>query len=431
MIRGLIRRRLWTTVGVVLPLLGLAVWAGAAEAAPDQPNVVLIVADDLGYSDVGFQGSGDIRTPNIDALAASGVIMRQGYSSASTCSPSRAGYMTGKYQQRFGHENNPPSTAPDPDIGLPVDQVTLGDMFKQAGYATATIGKWHLGTAPEYHPNVRGFDYFFGTLATPKSYFDPKPESVNKLQRNGVAVPLNGYLTDVFAADAVEFIENNRDRPFFLHMAFNAPHIPYEVTTKYLDRYPDLTGDRQLYAAMVSALDDGVGRILAEIDTLTRPTVVVFISDNGGAVGIGATNAPLRDSKGSTWEGGIRVPFVMRIPGIDPKVYHRPVVTRDFMPTFAALAGTAPPADLDGVNLLPYLSGDDTGYPHDYLFWRMRGSVANAARNITTKTVEPASGGRLTFAIKDDPEEQYPIADDPQLISAYEEWAAEMIPPKW
>ena len=381
---------------------------------------------------MGFQGNRDIQTPNIDALAASAVVMRQGYTSASICSPSRAGYMTGKYQQRFGHENNIPGSTTNPDIGLPVDQTTLGDMFKQAGYATGTIGKWHLGAAPRYHPNARGFDYFFGTLATPDSYFNAETASVNKLQRNGVGVPLRGYLTDVFAEDAVAFIDRNRSRPFFLHMAFNAPHLPHQVTANYLRRYPNLTGDRQVYAAMVSALDDGVGRILAEVNSLSRPTVVVFISDNGGPLGQGATNNPFRGGKGSTWEGGVRVPFVMRIPGIGHKVYDRPVVTRDFMPTFAALAGTNPPAGLDGVNLLPYLRGDKSGSPHDYLFWRMNGSKAIAVRNGAIKIVETGTGVRQTFNIDTDPGEKSPIAPpETNLLGAYQEWAAEMARPKW
>lgn len=422
-------RRLCKAAWLILSVFGVVVPEQAAEAA--RPNVLFIVADDLGYSDVGFQGSPDIRTPNIDALAASGIVMRQGYSAASICSPSRAGYMTGKYQQRFGHENNIPGATLDPDIGLPVGEVTLGDMFKNAGYVTGVVGKWHLGAAPQYHPNVRGFDYFFGTLATPRAYFAPMPGGANKLQRNGVAAPLNGYLTDALAEDAVAFIERNRGRPFFLYMAFNAPHAPLQAPANYLSRYPNLSGNRRVYAAMVSALDDGIGRILAKTESLGRPTVVVFISDNGGALGNGATNNPLRGAKGGTWEGGLRVPFVIRIPGMGHKVYPRPVVTRDLMPTFAALVGTNPPPGLDGVNLLPYLRGEKTGDPHAYLFWRMNGSTANAARNRTLKTVQAGTGSRKTFNIETDMREKSPIAANAQLLHAYDVWAAEMMRPRW
>ena len=242
---------------------------------------------------------------------------------------------------------------------------------------------------------------------------------------------MNGYLTDAFAEDAAAFIERNRDRPFFLHIAFNAPHTPLQATANYLSRYPNLSGNRKVYAAMVSALDDGIGRILAKTNSLSRQTVVVFISDNGGPLGQGATNNTLTGSKGSVWEGGIRVPFVMRIPGLGHQVYPKAVVTRDLMPTFAALAGTAVPAGVDGVNLLPYLRGEETRDPHEYLFWRMNGSAANAARNGAIKTVQPRTGKRKTFNLENDTREQVPIAPDAQLLNAYQQWAAEMVPPKW
>ena len=403
--------------------------AAPAAAADDRPNIILIIADDLGYGDVGYLGSRDIRTPNIDALADQGVILHQGYVSASICSPSRAGIVTGKYQQRFGHENNiPPGTA-DPKYGLPLDQTTMGDVMKAAGYHTAAFGKWHLGGAPQYHPNRRGYDYFFGWQGSRHNYFSSGAGPALQLQRNGTPVNLGKYMTDAIADDAVAYM-GRTPGPLFMHVAFNAPHSPLQAPANYLAEYPNLAGDRKTYAAMVWGLDKGVGRIVAKADSLDRPSVIVFVSDNGAVPKWGGSNVPLRGNKGSTWDGGIRVPFVIRLPGGSPLVYQHPVISLDLLPTFAAIAGGNPPADVDGVNLLPYLRGDQAGDPHDALFWRMNGDRANAARQADLKTVEDGQGNRTWWNMRD-PFEHAKGTPSAALLDAYHRWEGGLRPPLW
>ncbi|MFO1152580.1 MAG: sulfatase-like hydrolase/transferase [Rhodospirillales bacterium] len=407
--------------GVVFVMSTFAFAVGAAQASL-QPNVILIVADDLGYGDVGYLGSPDIKTPSIDSLARQSVVFDAGYATASLCSPSRAGLVTGKYQQRFGHDNNP-SDGTDPDIGLPVDQTTMAEVMKSAGYTTAAFGKWHLGTAAKFHPNVRGFDYFFGFLGGAHSYFNEAG-----IQRNGVPAKLGGkYLTDAITDDAVAFMARTPGQ-FFLYVAYNAPHTPLSAPQSYLDLYPGLAGTRKVYAAMVTALDKGVGRIVAAADGIDRPTVIVFISDNGAAPGAGGSNKPLKGAKGSTLEGGIRVPFLLRIPGLAPGLYREPVASFDLLPTFAALADAAAPHDIDGVNLLPFLQGGGT--PHPTLFWRMNGDRPNAARRGNLKTTESANGVRAWFNLSDRTEKTK-ASPDPQLLLDYEDWAAGLPSPRW
>lgn len=403
---------------LALGFLSLGALAPAALSAERKPNVVLIVADDLGYVDTGFQGSKDIPTPNLDALAASGVVCTQGYVTFPVCSPSRAALMSGRHGARFGYDTNVPdeNTSRLTYGGLPLSERTFADVMKAQGYATGLVGKWHLGAAPAYMPNRRGFDYFFGIPTGGHMYMDWTPDPTkfsyhHDIIRNTEPVKdvEKRYLTDVFSDEAVDFVQKNKDQPFFLYLAYNAPHTPYQATQAYLDRVPHLTGKRQTYAAMIVAMDDGIGRVRSKINELglDNDTIVYFISDNGGPVSSGAPdNGPLRGSKGSVWEGGIRVPFVVSWPG---KVragakFDKPVSTLDFLPTALAAAGvdTQGAPALEGTNLLPYLNGENGGEPHERLYWRLGVSSTFAIREGKWKLVRQPKGETHLFDLETD-----------------------------
>jgi arylsulfatase A-like enzyme len=358
----------------------LAVLCDAAlAAAANKPNILLLYADDMGYNELSCYGGKHVPTPNIDSLAAGGLRLTQGYVSAPLCSPSRAGLMTGRYQTRFGHENN--SMAPGG--GLPLTETTLANRMKSLGYATCMVGKWHLGNSPDRLPMARGFDEYFGVTGNPGSYFKPGGfiDSRESPRVQEVADP-NFYTTDAFAARAVDWIEKHKDAPWFVYLPFNAIHAPREATEKYLQRFKHVTSEneRKLFA-MTSAMDDAVGLVLNKIRGLGQEenTLVFFISDNG-APNHPDGNDPLRGHKHTTWEGGIRLPFIVQWKGHLPagKTYDRPAVQLDVMPTcVAAAGGTVDPAwKLDGVNLLPYFSGENKATPHETLYWRIDGMWA-------------------------------------------------------
>jgi arylsulfatase A-like enzyme len=349
-----------------------------AAAAPAKPNILLIVGDDMGYADVGFHGCKDIPTPNLDALAAAGVRCTNGYVSGPYCSPSRAGLLTGRYQQRFGHEFNPGGDGQ----GLPVSETTLADRLKAAGYVTGLVGKWHLGATPEMHPQQRGFDEFFGFLGGAHSYF----QSAGILRGNEPVKELD-YTTDAFGREAVAFIERHKAQPWFLYLAFNAVHTPMDATDERLAKFPNIANvQRRKYDAMMLAMDEAIGRVREKLadSGMDKNTLVCFISDNGGPTMKGVTingsnNSPLRGSKRTTLEGGIRVPFVVAWKDkLRPVVYEQPVIQLDLHTTILAAAGVEVKLEwkLDGVNLLPYLSGDKQGSPHDALYWRFGQQMA-------------------------------------------------------
>ena len=370
-------------------LVAAAVGANAAAAqtaAGDRPNVVVIVADDLGYGGVSCYG-GDLKTPKIDTLASSGIRFTNGYVSCPVCSPTRAGLNTGRYQQRFGHEFNPgPEGNASGSFGLPLSEATIADRMKAAGYTTGLVGKWHLGHTPERMPPRRGFDEFFGFAGGAHSYLDPKFGSQNSIMRGEKPVDEKRYLTTAFTEEAVAFIDRHarEAKPFCLLVTYNAVHVPMDTTPEYLNRFghiPDLK--RRRHAAMLAAMDDGVGAINAALrkHELEGRTLVFFFSDNGGPTpGNTSSNKPLRGYKGQVLEGGIRVPFMVSWPGQIPagKVDDRPVIQLDVTPTALAVAGGTPAPDkpLDGVNLMPYLTGKQSGQPHEALFWRMGDQAA-------------------------------------------------------
>lgn len=356
-----------------------------------KPNVIIILTDDQGYGDVGFNGCKDIPTPNIDRLAKNGVVFRNAYVSYAVCAPSRAGLLTGRYQDRFGYSRNPLYRPFDDQIGVSLNEQMLPDVLQQSGYNTMAIGKWHLGTHEKFRPWNRGFKEFFGFLGGGHRYFpeeytienqdDAKNEEQSyrtKLIRNKQAVEESEYSTDAFSREAVSYIERNKENPFFLYLAYNAPHAPLQATQKYLDRFNQIRDPkRKTYAAMVSAVDDGVGTILKKLEDLkiSENTIVIFLSDNGGPMKDNASNnGPLRGGKGSLFDGGIRVPFAMQWPKqIKPNSeYAQPIISLDIFATVVAnIDGVSKPKNLlDGVNLLPYLKGTNKEAPHEYLFWR-------------------------------------------------------------
>src|SRR5688572_15673401 len=285
------------------------VFLATSAAVARQPNVIVIVADDMGYADIGVHGCQDIPTPHIDSLAKNGVRCSNGYVSHPYCSPTRAGLMTGRYQQRFGHEFNPgPPTDRTPGIGLPLTETTMADRFKAAGYKTGIVGKWHLGhTDDAFHPLNRGFDSFFGFLGGSHSYLR-SGTGHTAIFRGKEEVQEKEYLTDAFAREGVAFMEKHKAEPFFLYWAFNAVHGPMEAADKYLQRFAGIQDPkRRTYAGMLAALDDAVGRGLAKLKELglEENTLVFFLSDNGGPTAVNASdNRPLNGVKATTMEGG-------------------------------------------------------------------------------------------------------------------------------
>lgn len=348
------------TAGLALGLSMATPGAAKGNASRTPPNIVIILADDAGYRDFGFQGSTEFPTPNIDRLAREGTVYSSAYASMPFCSPSRAGLLTGRYTQRFGYEFNLTQAAPKGVdaryMGLDTDERTAADYFRAAGYATYAVGKWHMGEQSQFHPLVRGFDHFYGFLGGGSSYF-PQKIAPAVIERDGVPELPTQYLTDQFAAEAVRDIEQSRGKPFFLYLAFNAVHTPMNARPADEARFTNIADpQRRRLAAMTWALDRGVGSVL---DALKRSgaaenTLVVFANDNGGdSIGIGADNAPLRGTKGTLLEGGIRVPMIIRRPG---DVNHRervdaPVSLLDILPTALDYAGVTLPRNVDGMSL--------------------------------------------------------------------------------
>lgn len=374
------------TAGVLLTIVGVVLQTGTGQT---RPNILLIVSDDLGYGDLGVYGSRDIPTPNIDRLADSGIRFTNAYVSGPYCSPTRAGLLTGRYPQRFGHEFNPDGS---PEYGLPLTETTMADRLKAAGYRTALFGKWHLGSADRLHPTRRGFEEFYGFLGGSHSYMHVadiddgtnKPDPLLDGTKPAASVT---YLTDALGDRASRFIAQHASEPFFLYLAFNAAHTPMEAPERYLARFPSIPDPRRrTYAAMVSAMDDAIGRTLATLrdQKLEENTLVIFLNDNGGptmptTTVNGSSNGPLRGSKRQTWEGGIRVAFAMSWKGhlTAGRVDERPIIQLDVLPTALAAAGIAAKAsEFDGVNLLPFVTGQVQGEPHDALYWRLGGMMA-------------------------------------------------------
>ena len=395
-----------------------------AQKNEQKPNFVIILADDLGYGDVGFTGSTQIKTPNIDALSKSGVTFTQGYVSAPVCGPSRAGLMTGRNQVNFGFDNNPIVDLPQFDeeyVGVPLSEKTMATRLSELGYVNGLVGKWHLGEAEHFQPTKRGFHEFWGYLGGGHNYFPTKPNGKpypNKIVCNYKKPQPITYITDDKGDECVGFIQRHKDESFFLYAAFNAPHAPMQATKADLKLYSHVKNEkRRTYCAMVHRLDINVGRIIKELkkQKVYKNTVIVFLSDNGGPCNHNASlNAPLRGSKGILLEGGIRVPFVISYPkklkaGSE---YHSPVSSLDLVPTFVALAGGKIPAKakLDGVNIFPFLKGEDTERPHDEMMWRF--TISASIRQGDWKLVRLPDRLPMLYNLSNDIAEQNDLADE-------------------
>lgn len=417
--------------------------AGSAGAA-DRPNIIVIFTDDHGYSDLGCQGVfGDVKTPHMDSLAAGGVRMTDGYVTAPQCVPSRGGLLTGRYQNRLGLESNEQFSAPGGLDGFN-NALTIAERLKRAGYATGMAGKWHLG--PGNKIVEHGFDKVF--------YKNSNQPGIANIDLEGDDVPLGKeeagvYHLDACSSVACSFIERFKDRPFFFYLAYRAPHVPLDPPQKYLDRFPGQMAERRRKAlAMISAVDDGVGRIIRTLreSGLEEKTLIFVISDNGAplkihkrdAPGIGAgwdgsLNDPMNGEKGMLTEGGIRTPFVVYWKGTIPggQVYSHPVISLDVAATANALAGLPDDPALDGVNLIPYLKGEKEGTPHERLYWRWSGQAAIRMGNWKYLT---GGGRQYLFDLGSDREEKNNLFEEHRDVARrlrreWDAWSRTLQPP--
>lgn len=447
----------WPFLFVFLAML--AALNPALFAAAPPPNILVILADDLGYGDLGIHGGKEVPTPHIDALAASGVRCTNGYVTAPICAPSRAGFITGRYQTRFGFEHNP-RVGDENKLGLPAGQQTLADHLRTAGYATGLVGKWHLGFSPAFLPQNRGFDDYFGFLVAMHNFIlereaAPKFEAAysrNMIYRGRERQKIDGYTTDLFTDEALAFMDRQGNKPWFLYLAFNAVHTPLEILSTYGDRVPaEITDpERRGYLSLLIGLDDNIGRIRAHLRETGREknTLIFFFSDNGGAgrkpflsYNTG-NNAPLRGDKGQVLEGGIRVPFIVSWPGKLPPGanYDEPVISLDIAATAIAAAGGVTPPDLDGKNLIPFLTGEKSGHPHHALHWRLGPQRAIRAGNWKLVdwrdfAAKSQSGWQLYDLSTDVGEKNNVASRHPafvgELAQAWERWNEKNIAPRW
>ncbi|AWB68879.1 sulfatase [Saccharobesus litoralis] len=430
--------------------------------ANERPNVIVILADDLGYADVGYTGAQDIFTPNIDQLAHNGVEITNGYVTHPFCGPSRAGLMTGRYQARFGMEINISNSYFDLYNGLPLTETTFATRLQRAGYQTGVIGKWHLGGSHIYHPNNRGFDYFYGFLAGGHTYF---PDEINytrpllnkkgqpayvanegdylPLMRNNRDAEFNEYLTTALSKDAASFIKRARqaNSPFMLYLAYNAPHQPLQAPKATIDKYKHIENkERRIYAAMIDEMDQGIGRVIAALKETKQfnNTLIFFLSDNGGAASYPGHNkhaksafsnsGQFRDGKGSMREGGSHVPFIAHWPNkLKPQKYNGLVSALDIAATAVAVGnGDLSGKTMDGVNLIPYLTNQQSGSPHQALFWRTKENRW-AVRTQNAKYLLEDKGQAELYNMIDDPYETHNIIDKDRklrqaLASLWNQW---------
>ncbi len=475
---------------------GRQAWLAQPPVTPKQKlNVVLIVADDLGRADTTMYPEGRVSTPSLDRLAEQGVRFEAGYVTAALCSPSRAGLLTGRYQNRFGHEVQPHDRyvgsaieyffarlfmttedwrllsykSPDAEDvqrqGIPQSELLLPELLERAGYSTAMFGKWHLGWNESVQPHRRGFDEVLGFSEAYSLYSSPadQPGIVNQhlpefsdrfiwergrsgisaLTRNGVVVEESRYLTDVFVDEAVGFIDRHRDEPFFIYLPLQNPHTPFQAKQADWDAFPDEKDPiRRTYLALIRSLDTSVGRVVSAVDErgLAERTLIIFLSDNGGALYTHATsNAPFQGGKFTLFEGGVRVPFAMRWPGQIPAGlrFSEPVSAVDVVTTVAAAVGLELPKDrpYDGVDLLPHLRGEVGRPPHEALFWRAE--YTSAVRRGPLKLIrDRQSKVTVLFDVVADPSERTDLsasrpADVAQLEKDLDGFEAQCAQPLW
>ncbi len=417
-----------------------------------KPNIVVLYSDDAGYADFGFQPNcaADMKelTPNIDRIAKEGARFSNAYMAGSVCSPSRAGLMTGRYQQRFGYDNNLP---PGFQSGLELKETFGVKRLKELGYTTGLIGKWHLGYPAEYHPNKRGFDWFYGLLQGSRPYFALEKASAHRvIQENGVVTKESGYVTDRFGDAACRFIKAKKEEPFYLLVSFTSPHGPLQPKPEDAARTAHIKEKKRAnYAGLVVSLDDNVGKVLAclKAEGLDENTIVIFTNDNGGQTLTGANNAPLQGKKGTLLEGGVRVPWAMRWKGKIPAgaVIEKPVIALDLLPTFVEAAGgkVDPAWKLDGRSFLSSIDGTPktttvTEAPRS-LFWRQGGSSGpRAMRRGKWKLLHDRKSGQgpaLFDLSKDIGEANDRSSGNPEVLKAMlkelDAWEKQMLEPRW
>jgi arylsulfatase A-like enzyme len=393
-------------------VLSLAVTGSVLPQATRKPNVIFILVDDMGYADLSSFGSKDIHTPNIDRLAKEGVKLTQSYSNGPVCTPTRAAFITGRYQQRVGLEWAIGPGLKEP--GLPVEETSIARMLKNNGYRTALMGKWHLGYKPEFSPIAHGFDEFFGILSGNVDHYSHKENNgEHDLREQDKETFVEGYLTDHLARRSVEFIKRQKDKPFFLYLAFNAVHWPFQRPNRpdtVRTRETWFEGARSDYIEMMQSVDAAVGQVLKTLDQqgVAQDTLVIFTSDNGGERL--SDNGPYFNAKGTLWEGGIHVPGLARWPAALPKgkVSSQVAITMDWTATILAAAGIQPERALDGLNLLPILQGKQPAQDRT-LCWRIdrAGFRQQAIRSGKWKLVtQPTSVNLLLFDLERDPGER-------------------------
>ncbi len=440
------RRDFLKTLGVGSVACGLPRAVRAADSqSKTRPNVVLIFVDDLGYGDVGYHGTCDVPTPHIDSIASKGMQFSTAYVTAAVCGPSRAGLLSGQYQQRFGFDDNPgPFTqTPEVRVGTPTSTPNIAERFKELGYTTGMVGKWHEGDDEKFQPHKRGFDEYFGFNNGAAEYFirdNPK----GRLVRNGKPVKREDeYLTDAFGREGSAFVRKHKNRPFFFYASFNAVHGPLQAPKKDIAAAPkNRDRKRRIMAAMLASLDKNIGQILSAVDDckLDSKTLVIFWSDNGGKPpGNRSLNTPLRGMKGQYYEGGIRVPACMKWPGVIPagRRYDHPVSTLDVMPTALSAAGTeiCPTWKPDGIDLLGFLRDKKKTQPPRMLFWRQL--YHWAVRDSEWKLLKNRQDKRpQLFRIAKDKCEKNDLFDKhpdvvKRLTKAYAKWSAGMMKPQW
>jgi arylsulfatase A-like enzyme len=467
---------------ILFSVLAAGIFAATARAA-DRPNIIFLIADDLGYGELGCFGGKDVPTPQIDSLARHGVRFTNAYVTAPFCAASRAALLTGRYQTRFGFEFNPIGAAnADPNIGLPLTETVLPDVLRDAGYATGIVGKWHLGGAPKFHPQRRGFDEFFGFLheghyyvpppwaghttwlrrrtlpdggqgrwtspdgrvvwSTHLGSFEPDYDADNPILRNSQPVEEKANLTDAFTREAEDFISRHKAQPFFLYLAYNAVHSPLQGADAYMKKFAHI-GDvqRRLFASLLAQLDDSVGRVLARVraEQLEERTLIVFISDNGGPTReLTSSNRPLRGEKGALLEGGIRVPMILqwkgRVPGGRDDA--RMVSSLELFPTVANAAGAKTAAKLDGADLLPRLAVGDNAPIRSAHYWRVGPQAAFRAGDWKIYRARGAQAKWELYHLANDVAEEHDLAatQAAKLAELEKAWRAldsEMVEASW
>lgn len=421
--------KLVPTFGTLITAITASAYSNTPESK-ERPNILVIVLDDAGYNDFGFMGSKDIKTPNIDTLAANGMIFSDAHVSATVSGPSRAGILTGRYQQRCGYECNLNDT-----LGLGLQEETIGDIFTKNGYETACIGKWHQGETLDHHPNKRGFKHFYGFISGSRSYFyhpdkDDQPGKAQNLQLNGRQLSFDGYITDVLANAATDYIakKSQTASPFMMYLAFNAVHTPMEASPEDLELFRD--HPRQKLAAMTWALDRGIGKVINKLKETGEyeHTLIFFLSDNGGAHNNQSCNYPLKGFKGNKFEGGHRVPFFMVYGDHFKGKYEGLTSSLDILATAIGVADIPVKTlrhPLDGVDLFHYIKGKRTSEPHAELFWRKEDMAA--ARIGDYKLIRVKGVGTRLYNLKEDLYETHDSQKEnsqkhKELEKALEEW---------